>query len=91
MSYTKISKPTGTGYTVINPTGKQVFDDANTTYDSATAFYDGIESGVWTNITKPTGIAFIVKGMASGLMIPLTYSKEYTAGANLYTNVSKPT
>lgn len=56
--YTNVSKPTGTTYTNVNPTGKQVYDDANTTYDASTTNYDGAESGVWTNISKPTGSVY---------------------------------
>lgn len=58
MPYTNISKPTGANYTNINPVGKQLFDDANTAYDSSTTDYDGSESGVWTNISKPTGSVY---------------------------------
>jgi len=89
--YTNIPKPTGANYSNVNPTGKQVFDDVNTTYDSSITAYDGMESGVWTNINKPSGISFITVGMATGLLIPLTYAKDYVAGENIYTKISKPT
>ena len=90
--YTNISKPTGANYTNVSPVGKQVYDDANTTYDSAVTTYDGIESGVWINVAKPGGIKIITVGMATGLIIPLTYGKNYMAGEqDLYVKISKPT
>ena len=56
--YTTINKPTGASYSNANPVGKQAYDDANTTYDSSSSFYDGIESGVWTNVAKPTSSVY---------------------------------
>lgn len=56
--YTNVPKPTGTGYSNVNPAGKQTYDDASTTYDSAITFYDGIESGVWTSVAKPIGSVY---------------------------------
>lgn len=43
----------------------------------------------YTNIGKPSGSFTIRKGMATGLMIPLTYSVTNSIG-NAYTNISKP-
>lgn len=56
--YTNVPKPTGANYSTTSPIGKQAYDDVNTTYDDPTSFYDGIESGVWTNIAKPTGSVY---------------------------------
>lgn len=58
MPYTNVSKPTGTNYSNVNPIGKQVYDDANTAYDSSVTFYDGSESGIYTNIAKPIGSSY---------------------------------
>ena len=56
--YTNVNKPTGASYSNVNPVGKQNYDDATTTYDSSITFYDGIESGVYTNIGKPVGSVY---------------------------------
>lgn len=46
----------------------------------------------YTNIAKPGKVSVIRRGMATGLIIPLTYAKEYIAGSQgLYVEVSKPT
>lgn len=58
MPYTNVSKPTGADYTNLNPVGKQLYDDINTIYDSASTDYDGTESGAWTNTSKPTGSVY---------------------------------
>ena len=54
MSWTKIAKPTTSGYTNINPQGKEQFDQVDVTYDSATVYYDGVNHSAWTKITKPS-------------------------------------
>lgn len=91
MSYTNISKPTGANYLNANPVGKQLYDDTNAEYDDSVTLYDGSELNAYTNINKPEGIEFIIRGMITGLLIPLTYTKDYIAGVNLYTKISKPT
>ncbi len=54
MAWTKINKPTGTTYTNVNPMGKEQYDQADITYDSASTYYDGVNGAQWTGIAKPT-------------------------------------
>ena len=51
MTWTKTTKPTGTPYTRVNPQGKEEYD-SELTYDSSVTYYDGINEGAWTGITK---------------------------------------
>ena len=53
--YTNVPKPTGANYTNQNPVGKEQFDDKSVSYDSLT-FYDGVNQGAYTNISKPNTI-----------------------------------
>lgn len=91
-SYTYIPKPTGANYTDVNAVGKQQYDQATLTYDDSSTFYDGIDIFAYTNVAKPTGSQIIIrKGTATGLMIPLTYAKDFTVGKSPYTFIGKPT
>lgn len=54
MAWTSVNKPTGTNYTNLNPVGKEQYDQADITYDSATTYYDGANPGQYTNVAKPT-------------------------------------
>ena len=56
--YTKVAKPTGTGYTNLNIDDKTQYDDSAITYDESTIFYDGIDESAWTDIAKPSGSAY---------------------------------
>lgn len=56
--YTNVAKPTGTPYTPVNSSGKEGFDDTAVLFDSATTFFDGINSAVYVNISKPTGSSY---------------------------------
>lgn len=49
--------------------------------------------GQYTNVPKPTGgqLVTILEGMATGLIIPPTYSYTFQVGDSSYTNVNKPT
>lgn len=58
MSYTNIAKPTGSSYTNLNPLGKEGFDDASVSFDSADTFFDGGNGTAWTNVSKPTGSSY---------------------------------
>lgn len=58
MSYTKITKPSGTSYSNQNTVGKEQFDDANVFYDDASVFYDGINQSQYSNVTKPSGTVY---------------------------------
>jgi hypothetical protein len=57
-AYTNVPKPTSSVYTNINPVGKEQYDDANITYDSADTFYDGVNQAAYTNIAKPIGSVY---------------------------------
>ncbi len=57
-AYTNVNKPTGTSYTNENSVGKEQYDQASLTYDSAGTFYDGINASQYTNTVKPTGTSY---------------------------------
>ena len=76
MPYTNVAKPTGTPYTKVN-SFINTYDDSTVTYDSSSAYYDGYLTTAYTNLAKPTGgVVTIRAGMATGLLIPLTYAKQ---------------
>ncbi len=89
MPWTKVTKPTSTSYTNVNPIGREHYDDTGVTYDSAIVFYDGVNLSAWTKVAKPGGSAIVV-GMATGLLMPLTYSAGYGTGS-AWTKVNKAT
>jgi len=90
-TYTTISKPTGTTYENLNPVGKQQYDQDTISYDDATIFYDGLNPGQYTNITKPTySVTTIVAGSATGLLMAPTYPENVIIGMDPYTYISKP-
>ena len=88
MAWTSVSKPGAQTYTTVNPQGKETYDQSSIEYDSADTYYDGINPSQWTDVAKPTGNSFILVGMATGLITPPTYSKEW--GIDRWTNVPKP-
>lgn len=91
-AYTYIAKPAAGNYTNINTAGKQQYDQSDIFYDDPNVFYDGVDVSAYTNVAKPSSTQFTIQvGMATGLLIPPTYSKSYTIGNNPYTLVSKPT
>lgn len=89
MAWLNVTKPTTRSWTNTNPSGRTQYDQANTTYDSSTTFWDGVDPDFWTKISKPTNARLIVPGMATGVLGPPTYSKQYDA--SLWTKVAKPT
>lgn len=93
MTWTNVAKPTGTPYTVVNPQGKEQYDQASLTYDDATTYYDGVNQLAYTNVAKPadTSSSTIRVGMATGLIMPPTYSTAKTVTIDKWTRVSKPT
>ena len=97
MTWTNVPKPTGTPYTRVTLVGKQQYDDPSITYDEATVYYDSVNQTAWTDVAKPTGnVSYTVRthaGMATGLLMPLTYSSTMTASftKDQWTRVSKPT
>lgn len=54
MVWTNVAKPTGTTYTNLNPVGKEQYDESDILFDSATTYYDGVNTTQWTGIVKPT-------------------------------------
>lgn len=54
MVWTNIPKPGAQSYTNVNPVGKEQYDQADITYDSATTYYDGVNPSQWTDVSKPT-------------------------------------
>lgn len=58
MAYTKLTKPSGTSYTNVNLIGREQYNQASLTYDSATTFYDGTNFSQYTKLNKPSGTAY---------------------------------
>ena len=58
MPYISIAKPTGAGYTNVNPVGKEQYDESGFTYDDANVFYDGVNETAYTNLAKPVGSVY---------------------------------
>ena len=59
MSYTKVNKPTGTGYTrVRGPLEEAFFNDPGIDFDSDAVFFDGVGLDIYTNVSKPTGSVY---------------------------------
>lgn len=69
--------------------GKEQYDQSDATYDSATTYYDSTNPNQWTNIAKPTGNRVLLPGMATGLIMPPTYTREHSF--DKWVRVSKPT
>lgn len=86
--WTKVTKPVSSGWTPVNPAGRTQYDQADTTYDSATMYYDGVNPNAWTNLSKPSRPTTYV-GIASGLLIPLTFRSGIPGDS--WTKVSKAT
>lgn len=90
MAWTTVPKPGAQTWSPINVIGKQQYDQVNLTYDDVNTFYDGGNPNMWTDIPKPSGGVFIRSGMATGLIMPVSYSQEVLAG-DPWVKVSKPT
>ncbi len=74
------------GYWQLNSTLADSTSNGNTlTNNGGAAFYSP-----YINVAKPTGGFFITAGMATGLIMPPTYSQDILAG-DPYTYISKPT
>lgn len=58
-SYTKVTKPTGTGYTPVNGPGKISFDDSLVNFDSDVVAFDGGDGFDYSGIAKPTGTPYV--------------------------------
>lgn len=57
-TYTNVPKPTSSIYSNINVVGKQIYDDAGTSYDSSATPYDGVDMAAWHNISKPNSSVY---------------------------------
>ena len=57
-TYTNIVKPSGTAYTLVNPIGREIYDDPTVSYDSASVFYDGVNQSLYTNVSKPSATTY---------------------------------
>lgn len=91
-AYTYIAKPSAGNYTNINVQGREQYDQPNLTFDDSNTFYDGVNQNAYTNVAKPTGegSTTISGGMASGTLIPLTYSSSVVTATSAYTKIPKP-
>lgn len=58
-SWISIAKPSQMGYVNVNPSGKEQYDQASLTYDSATTYYDGTNPNMWTDVAKPGAQSWI--------------------------------
>jgi hypothetical protein len=54
MTWTSVPKPTSSVWNTVNPAGKEQYDQADITYDSAGTFYDGVNTSQWTSVSKPS-------------------------------------
>ena len=59
MAWTPISKPSLIAYINVNPGGKEQYDQASLTYDDVNTYYDGINPNQWTDIAKPSVLAWV--------------------------------
>lgn len=81
-------KPTTSGWTNVNLTGRTQYDQSSITYDDSSMFYDGIDPSFWTRVAKPTNAFLITPGMATGVLGPPTYSEQFDVSG--WTKVPKP-
>lgn len=92
-AYTYIAKPIDDTYSAVNAQGREQYDQATISYDDPNVFYDGVDINAYVYVAKPTGNGSveITPGMATGLLIPLTYSTSYIFDNDDWTKVIKPT
>lgn len=88
MTWTSVAKPSVASWSYVNPSGKEQYDQADLTFDSATTYYDGVNPNQWSFVSKPGG-SLILAGMATGLIAPPTYTIATRREA--WTKVNKPT
>ena len=84
-SYTNVSKPTGAGYTNVNSSGKESFNDAGVTFDQQSTFFDGVNNAVYTNSSKPTfsnssSLLQSAKGYTGSTPLAISYTNSVTKG-----------
>lgn len=92
MTWITIPKPTGTPYTNVNLQGKEQYDQASLAYDDMNTFYDGVDQNAWIDVAKPSGTTTFTlqAGMATGLIMPPTYSTTQTISQDQWNRVAKP-
>ncbi len=91
--WTTVPKPGAQTYTNLNPQGREQYDQPTIFYDDPNIFYDGINPSQWTDVAKPIGegTITIMSGMATGLIMPPTYTTSHTITSSRWTKVHKPT
>jgi hypothetical protein len=94
MAWTNVSKPGAQTYINVNTQGKEQYDQSTILYDDPSIFYDGSDPNQWTMVPKPVGgnqQITIQVGMATGLIMPPTYSVARTFDiSSQWTKVPKP-
>lgn len=90
MPWTNINKPSASTWTDSHPQGKQQYDESTITYDDASVYYDGLNPLQWTDVAKPIGYVTLRAGMATGLLMPLTYATGMVTD-DPWMKVAKPT
>lgn len=89
--YTYVPKPTGAPYTLVNPAGKQMYDEESISYDDSSTYYDGVNPTAYTYVPKPTTTANLATvGLYYGFGA-FTYSGGQPLSGGEWTNVPKPT
>lgn len=89
MTFTNVTKPTTSGWTSSNPVGKTTYDQSDITFDDANIYYDGGNPNSWTKLAKPNTHIKILAGMATGLLMPITYATEIIVDDG-WTKITKP-
>lgn len=56
--------------------GKVSYDDMSINYDNPNVYYDGINNSLWKYVPKASFGSLRKVGMATGLIMPPTYSTE---------------
>jgi hypothetical protein len=56
--YTNVAKPTSSTYSMLNPMGKEQYDQPDIIYDSSIVYYDGVVPNAYTNLAKPVSSVY---------------------------------
>lgn len=88
--YTNVTKPAGTIYTNQNSVGKIQYDQVDILYDDTGTFYDGVNEGLYTNVTKPAPGGY---GNYTWAALSISWGAvtgEWSFTGTPYQNVPKP-